>query len=168
MAKNIYDRLPVYHQIEANNLKGLQPGFVVAQMEMDPAEKSIVKDGMFENGHICEISAAGIKKYENGKTVFLHYTEPIVTYGSSIAYRFFAVEVESENPRLVQLIPGDEWMCTIDYMADPLYADLFAEGGALAGRIVKLTSDNTQSKDNWFAVEEMADGTKGYHYMFLG
>jgi hypothetical protein len=44
----IYDRLPTYHQIEANNLKGLQPGFVVAQMEIaESAKGDLLKDGMF-------------------------------------------------------------------------------------------------------------------------
>lgn len=28
----IFDYLPKYHQIEANNLKALQPGFVVSQI----------------------------------------------------------------------------------------------------------------------------------------
>ena len=36
----IYDYLPTYHQVENNNLKGLQPGFVVAQMEIAPSATS--------------------------------------------------------------------------------------------------------------------------------
>ena len=59
----IYDYLPVYNFIEPNNLKGLQPGFVVAQMEVKPS-CTLLKDErgnkMFENGHICSISKDGI------------------------------------------------------------------------------------------------------------
>ena len=39
----IYDYLPVYNFIEPNNLKGLQPGFVVAQMEVKE-DCSLLKD----------------------------------------------------------------------------------------------------------------------------
>ena len=41
--KPIYDFLPTYHQVEANNLKGLQPGFVVAQMEIAESAKAVLE-----------------------------------------------------------------------------------------------------------------------------
>lgn len=163
----IYDYLPVYNFIEPNNLKGLQPGFVVAQMEVKPS-CTLLKDErgkkMFENGHICSISKDGIDLWSAGSTMFIHFTEPLNTILPSDKY--FAVNVANENPRLVQLIPGDEWMSTIDYENDPKYASVKEE---LMKHIVKLTAANGQSKDDWFAVDTMADGeTKGYHYMYLG
>ena len=163
----IYDYLPVYNFIEPNNLKGLQPGFVVAQMEVKPS-CTLLKDErgkkMFENGHICSISKDGIDLWSAGSTMFIHFTDPLNTILPSDKY--FAVNVANENPRLVQLIPGDEWMSTIDYENDPKYASVKEE---LMKHIVKLTAENGQSKDDWFAVETMADGeTKGYHYMYLG
>ena len=163
----IYDYLPVYNFIEPNNLKGLQPGFVVAQMEVKPT-CTLLKDErgkkMFENGHICSISKDGIDLWSAGSTMFIHFTDPLNTILSSDKY--FAVNVANENPRLVQLIPGDEWMSTIDYENDEKYASVKDE---LMKHIVKLTASNGQSKDDWFAVETMADGeTKGYHYMYLG
>ena len=163
----IYDYLPVYNFIEPNNLKGLQPGFVVAQMEVKPT-CTLLKDErgkkMFENGHICSISKDGIDLWSAGSTMFIHFTDPLNTILPSDKY--FAVNVANENPRLVQLIPGDEWMSTIDYENDPKYASVKEE---LMKHIVKLTAANGQSKDDWFAVDTMADGeTKGYHYMYLG
>lgn len=162
----IYDYLPVYNFMEANNLKGLQPGFVVAQMEVKQGCSLLITERgnkMFENGHICSISKDGIDLWAAG-TMFIHYTDPLNTLLPSDKY--FAVNVANENPRLVQLIPGDEWMSTIDYENDANYADVKEE---LMKHIVKLTDKDGQSKDDWFAVDTMADGeTKGYHYMFLG
>lgn len=163
----IYDYLPVYNFIEPNNLKGLQPGFVVAQMEVKPS-CTLLKDErgkkMFENGHICSISKDGIDLWSAGSTMFIHFTDPLNTILPSDKY--FAVNVANENPRLVQLIPGDEWMSTIDYENDEKYASIKEE---LMKHIVKLTVADGQSKDDWFAVDTMADGeTKGYHYMYLG
>ena len=163
----IYDYLPVYNFIEPNNLEGLQPGFVVAQMEVKPS-CTLLKDErgkkMFENGHICSISKDGIDLWSAGSTMFIHFTEPLNTILPSDKY--FAVNVANENPRLVQLIPVDEWMSTIDYENDEKYASVKEE---LMKHIVKLTAENGQSKDDWFAVDTMADGeTKGYHYMYLG
>ena len=71
----IYDYLPTYHQVDANYLKGLQPGFVVAQMEIAPSATSVLltDNGMFENGHICGISADGIIKAEGSeRALFIH------------------------------------------------------------------------------------------------
>lgn len=154
----IYDRLPKYHQVEANNLKGLQPGFVVAQMEIaSSAEDDLLsEDGMFENGHICAISKDGIvKAVGTEKALFLHYTEPLNTIYDSP--KFFAVDPANECGRLVQLIPGDEWM-----------SDMDPEDVCIAGRIVELKSTDGQSKDDWYSVTTLPDGTTAHHYMFLG
>jgi hypothetical protein len=156
----IYDYLPTYHQVENNNLKGLQPGFVVAQMDVK-AESTIVTTAangakLLENGHICGISADGIDAWANGQVMFLHYSEPLNTILNSDKY--FAVNLEEECPRLVQLIPGDEWMCTMDY--ETAYADTWAE---MSKHIVKVTKDT-----GWYSVSAMADGTKAYHYIYLG
>ena len=160
----IYDYLPTYQQIEANNLKGLQPGFVVAQMEVAEAAKDdllvAARAGgdkvMFENGHICAISAAGIiKAVGNEKALFIHYTEPLNTLFDGA--KFFAVNTKNECGRLVQLIPGDEWM-----------SDMDPEDVCIEGRIVELDKDSAQSKDDWFNVDTLPDGTPAHHYMFLG
>lgn len=153
----IYDRLPTYHQIEANNLKGLQPGFVVAQMDIaETAKADLLKDGMFENGHICAITADGIvKATAESKVLFIHYTEPLNTIYNGA--KFFAVDVSKECGRLVQLIPGDEWM------SDMEPADVCIEG-----RIVELDATKKQSSDDWYAIKTLPDGTPAHHYMFLG
>lgn len=153
----IYDYLPTYHQVEANNLKGLQPGFVVAQMEIAPgAEGDLLKNGMFENGHICGISAEGIVKAQGDeKALFIHYSEPLNTLFDGA--KFFAINPKNECGRLVQLIPGDEWM-----------SDMEPSAVCIAGRIVELGTDSTQSKDDWYKVETLPDGTPAHHYMFIG
>ena len=153
----LYDKLPTYHQVEANNLKGLQAGFVVAQMDIaDTAKTALLKDGMFENGHICAITKDGIiKATGEEKALFIHYTEPLNTVFD--AAKFFAVDVTKECGRLVQLIPGDEWM-----------SDMAPEAVCIEGRIIELKPSDKQSSDDWYSVTTMPDGTAGHHYMFLG
>ena len=130
----IYDYLPKYHQVEANNLKGLQPGFVVAQMDIAPsATGDLLTNGMFENGHICGISADGIVKATGTETaLFIHYSEPLNTLFDGA--KFFAINPEKECGRLVQLIPGDEWM-----------SDMEPSDVCIAGRIVELGNTYPQS-----------------------
>ena len=145
----IYDYLPKFNYIEPNNLKGLQPGFVVAQE--DRVDESLLKKGMFENGKLCTLSVNGIVPAEEGsKAIFIHYTEPLNTILNSDQY--FAVDLKVECPRLVQLIPGDEWMSTED-LGDSI----------LGGRVIKVEGDK-----GWYGVKTMANGDKGYHYVFLG
>ena len=153
----LYDKLPTYHQVEANNLKGLQAGFVVAQMDIaETAKTALLKDGMFENGHICAITKDGIVKATGQeKALFIHYTEPLNTVFD--AAKFFAVDVTKECGRLVQLIPGDEWM-----------SDMAPEAVCIEGRIIELKPSDKQSSDDWYSVTTMPDGTAGHHYMFLG
>ena len=153
----LYDKLPTYHQVEANNLKGLQAGFVVAQMDIaETAKAALLKDGMFENGHICAITKDGIiKATGQEKALFIHYTEPLNTVFD--AAKFFAVDVAKECGRLVQLIPGDEWM-----------SDMAPEAVCIEGRIIELKPSDKQSSDDWYSVTTMPDGTAGHHYMFLG
>lgn len=147
----IYDYLPKFNYIEPNNLKGLQPGFVVAQVEK--VDGTLLQEGMLENGKICALELKEgkltiVPATAEHKVLYIHYTEPLNTIFNSD--NLFAVKVADECPRLVQLIPGDEWMST----------DAKCE---LEGRIVKVT--DTQG---WYGVEKMANGDKGYHYVFLG
>lgn len=154
----IYDYLPTYHQIEANNLKGLQPGFVVAQMEIAPSATGdlLSANGMFENGHICGISADGIVKATGSeRALFIHYSEPLNTLFNGA--KFFAINPENECGRLVQLIPGDEWM-----------SDMEPSAVCIDGRIVELGTESTQSGDDWYKVNALPDGTPAHHYMFIG
>lgn len=153
----IYDLLPTYTVVEPNNLKGLQSGFVVSQMEVaESAKTELAPKGMMANGCICAITKDGIVKATGEeKALFIHYTEPLNTLLNSDKY--FAVEIANENPRLVQLIPGDEWMSDVKDL-DVTYT----------GRIVKITSESGMSHDDWFKVTTLADGTEAYHYMYLG
>ena len=147
----IYDYLPKFNYIEPNNLKGLQPGFVVAQVE--DVDSSLLKDGMMENGKICALEMKDgkltiVPATADHKVLYVHFTEPLNTIYNSD--KFFAVKVADECPRLVQLIPGDEWMST----------DANCE---IEGRIVKVSADK-----GWYGVNTMANGDEGFHYVFLG
>ena len=159
-----YDLLPRFHYIEANNLKSLLPGLVVAQMEVAEDAKAdlCVKDGKFiENGTICTISKDGVVAWEQGKPMFIVYNDPLNTIRNGD--EFYATELESENPRLVLLQPGDEWM------ADGEASDHKGlEAAIAAGMIVEVTKDDGQSKDDWFAMETMPNGDAGKHYLFIG
>ena len=144
-----YDYLPKFNYIEPNNLKGLQPGFVVAQE--DRVAKELLKDGMFENGKLCALTKDGIVAADaDSRVVFIHYTEPLNTIYNSD--KFFALNVKEECPRLVQLIAGDEWMSTEDLGDD-----------ILGGRVIKVTDIK-----GWYGVSTMANGDEGFHYVFLG
>ena len=160
----IYDLLPRFHFIEANNLKSLNPGFVVAQMEVAEDAKAdlCVEDGKYiENGTICTISKDGVCAWEEGKPMFIVYNDPLNTIRDGD--EFYATELKSENPRLVLLQPGDEWM------ADGKASDHKGLEAAIeAGMIVEVTKDDGQSKDDWFAMEEMQNGVAGKHYLFIG
>ena len=144
-----YDYLPKFNYIEPNNLKGLQPGFVVAQE--DRVAEELLKDGMFENGKLCALTKDGIVAADaDSRVVFIHYTEPLNTIYNSD--KFFALNVKEECPRLVQLIAGDEWMSTEDLGDD-----------ILGGRVIKVTDIK-----GWYGVSTMANGDEGFHYVFLG
>lgn len=172
----IYDLLPKFKQLEVNNLKGLQPGFVVAQMNVAQSEinkaastGTLVKklgDGedthfFVENGRLCQISADGIKAADGTeKTLFIAYNDPL--HLVTRHYNHYATDIADEDVRLVQLIPGDEWMSDID-PDDAAYA---AE--ITAGRIVEVHGTEGQSYDDFLAVDTLPDGTPAHHYMFLG
>lgn len=165
----LYDYLPKFYQIEANNLKALQPGFVVAQMEVASTAtftqigKNVLdssdtnKGNMVANGHIVSISADGIIDADASAPLFIVYNEPLNTVLDGA--KFYATDIDMENLRLVQLIPGDEWMSDMP---------LDVASGALAGRIVEVDASSGMSKDDWFGVTTLADGTAAKHYMFLG
>ena len=164
----IYDYLPKYHVVEPNNLKGLQPGFVVSQLEVKDGCKLVKEDPvseakMLENGHLMTITGEGLDIWAADAPMFLHYTEPLNTLLNSDKY--FAVNLDNENPRLVQLIPGDEWMSDIDYETDLLYTTLWTE---INKHVKKVDSSSALSKDDWFAVDKLADGTKAFHYIYIG
>ena len=158
----IYDLLPKFGYIEPNNLKGLQPGFVVAQMPVaQSATAALTYNGegkYMENGTICAISVDGIiAPTEESKALFICYSEPLNTVVNSD--QFYAVNLKEEHPRLVQLIPGDEWMSS----------KALTLSGALSGRIVEVTASSGMGKsDDWFKCTTMANGDAGHHYMFIG
>lgn len=158
----IYDLLPKFGYIEPNNLKGLQPGFVVAQMpvaESATATLTYKGEGKYmENGTICAISVDGIiEPIAQSKALFICYSEPLNTVVNSD--QFYAVNLKEEHPRLVQLIPGDEWMSS----------KALTLSGALSGRIVEVTANSGMGKsDDWFGCTKMANGDPGHHYMFIG
>ena len=160
----IYDLLPRFHYIEANNLKALLPGFVVAQMEVaeDAKDALCVEDGKYiENGTICTISKDGVCEWEEGKPMFIVYNDPLNTIRQGD--EFYATELASENPRCVLLIPGDE------FMADGEASDHKGLAEAIAaGMIVEVKKGDGQSADDWFNMETMPNGDAGKHYLFIG
>lgn len=169
----IYDYLPKFHQIEANNLKALQSGFVVSQMEIAVGatfnqkkfnvvgEEESVTKGKVANGHVVQISENGIIDVANATDpLFLVYNEPLNTIVDDAA--FYATDTDEECLRLVQLIPGDEWMSDLDVLALT-----YPGQNHLTDRIKKVTSAQAMSKDDWYKVTKLADGTKADHFIFL-
>lgn len=163
----IYDFLPKFRYIEANNLKALQPGFVVAQMPVKASNSIVLADGKHvENGTICSISKDGIDVWSAGKVPFICYNDPLNTVYNSD--EFYAVNLDEEYPRLVQLIPGDEFMATYTMSGS---SKVYAAGIAAlvtAGALVEVTSSDGAGADDWFACDHMANGDKATHFLFLG
>ena len=161
----IYDLLPTFHQIEPNNLKGLQPGFVVSQRNVvkeDSIIKKVNKVRYVENGRLAQISKAGIKAADGTeKVLFVVYNEPILTVGHNVSN--YATDIDSEDVRLVQLIPGDEWTTDIKPDETAYAAEISA------GRIAEVKgAEGEYSRDNFLATKTLADGTEAHHYVFLG
>lgn len=172
----IYDYLPKYYQIEANNLKGLQPGFVVAQMPVSAVAANTVfaqvgknvlgasgteLSNKIANGHIVTLKAEGIVDADATSPLFIVYNDPLLTIHDNAA--FYATDLREERLRLVELIPGDEWMSDMDLLA--------GENNPLAGRIIEIT-ENAATKtiydsDDWFAMKHLPDGTPAHHYVFI-
>ena len=141
---------------------------MVSQLEVKEGctlikEDPVSEAKMLENGHLMTITADGLDIWAADAPMFLHYTEPLNTLLNSDKY--FAVNLDNENPRLVQLIPGDEWMSDIDYETDSLYTTLWSE---INKHVKKVDSSSALSKDDWFAVDKLADGTKAFHYIYIG
>ena len=153
--------LPKFDYIEPNNLKGLQPGFVISQMPVASTATEIIKTvnevKFMENGTICDISKDGIiAPTTESKNLFICFSEPLNTILDADEY--YAVNLDEEHPRLVQLIPGDEWMSTKELTLT----------GALADRIVEITKDSGIGNDDWYGYNKMANGDEGHHYMYIG
>jgi len=164
-----YDLLHKFNYIEANNLKALLPGFVVAQMEVaEDAKDDLcveVNGELFvENGTICTISSDGIVPWEEGKPMFVAYNDPLNTIRQGDEY--YATEIKGENPRLVQLIPGDEFMANCDENGKVKHKGL--QEAIDAKWLVVLDENNGQSADDWFAMHTMPNGDPGVHLMYLG
>ena len=170
----IYDYLPRFYQIEANNLKALQPGFVVAQVADIAAAATFTQDvnniigssattksGLIANGHIVSLQDDGNGKIEITDAaatgvLYIVYNDPLVTVGSDLDYSLYATNTKGECLRLVQLIPGDEWMTDMPY-------DLT---GNLQGRIAEVTTNSADQ--GWYDNKTLPDGTTAAHYIFLG
>lgn len=171
-----YDLLNKFHYIEANNLKALLPGFVVAQMEVaDDALKALSVEGkgkFVANGAICKITADGIKVWDGEGVPFIAYNDPLNTIVQGDEY--YATDLDMENIRLVQLIPGDEWMAMFadgeDYTAYPGLKKLIDDGLAveIKGSKNAKTDPSGQSADDWFDMHSMPNGDPGKHFLFLG
>lgn len=175
----IYDLLPKYYQIENNNLKGLQPGFVVAQIPCKAGSvflqekynklgsSSTSATNMIANGHIVSVNGDGIVDPVMDAPLFIVYNEPLKTLFD--AEKFYATNLDEEHLRCVQLFPGDEWMSDMELDLDSKKVE-GAETNPLYGRIVEINSVDTEDiykSDDWFACDSLADGTKAYHYMFV-
>lgn len=192
---NVFDLLPKFNIIEPNNLKGLQPGFVVAQVEpkgvydaqnklLAPAAAEAANklinatkvNGYYfvENGQLAQLTADGYIDYATNHDItapiFVTYTEERLTIGTNFEY--FAAEITEDPARLVQLIPGDEFTTT--------YAPNSAQmATAIAdGRIACITRNyitgNTTATDHaqycfddFLDCNKFADGQPSYTYVFL-
>lgn len=192
---NVFDLLPKFNIIEPNNLKGLQPGFVVAQVEpkgvyddqnklLPPAEAEEANklinatkvNGYYfvENGQLAQLTADGYIDYatnhDTAAPLFVTYTEERLTIGTNFEY--FAAEITEDPARLVQLIPGDEFTTT--YAPDSAQmATAIADGRIACITRNYITGDTTATAhaqycfDDFLDCNKFADGQPSYTYVFL-
>lgn len=165
---SVYEALPKFHQLEVNVLRGLQCKDVIAQTNIKTGSKLIKEVNVFggkkkfvENGQLAILTVDGIDiAAGTKKSLAIVYTEPLLRFGRQVAN--YATDIDKENVRLVTLHLGDEW--TTDIAPDALgYAEEIA-----AGHIAQLTGAQGYSHDDFFANDQLPDGTKAYHYVFLG
>lgn len=191
---NIFDFLPKFNIIEPNNLKGLQPGFVVAQVEPKGVYNSdgTLKDataiaaanklinttkvaGKFfvENGQLAQLTADGYIDYatnaDDTAPLFVTYTEELLPFGG---YNYYAAEITTDPARLVQLIPGDEFTTT--YAPDSAQmAQAITDGRIACITRNYIDGDTTATDhgqyclDDFLDCNKFADGQPSYTYVFL-
>ena len=192
---NVFDLLPKFNIIEPNNLKGLQPGFVVAQVEpkgvydaqnklLAPAAAEAANklinatkvNGYYfvENGQLAQLTADGYIDYATNHDItapiFVTYTEERLTIGTNFEY--FAAEITEDPARLVQLIPGDEFTTT--YAPDSAQMATAIADGRIACITRNYITGNTNATDHaqycfddFLDCNKFADGQPSYTYVFL-
>ena len=103
----IVDLLPKFEQIEVNNLKGLQPGFVVAQMPVKEGcayIKDVNRVKYFENGHILlwyeEIWKFCFLKNSDEKNILFHRDK---LHTDSCIFNLFVLNCVAGGARLCAL-----------------------------------------------------------------
>lgn len=192
---NVFDLLPKFNIIEPNNLKGLQPGFVVAQVEpkgvydaqnklLAPAAAEAANklinatkvNGYYfvENGQLAQLTADGYIDYatnhDTTAPIFVTYTEERLTIGTNFEY--FAAEITEDPARLVQLIPGDEFTTT--YAPDSAQMATAIADGRIACITRNYITGNTTATahaqycfDDFLDCNKFADGQPSYTYVFL-
>lgn len=192
---NVFDLLPKFNIIEPNNLKGLQPGFVVSQVEPKGAYDSQNKllapaaaeaanklinatkvNGYYfvENGQLAQLTADGYIDYgtnhDTAAPIFVTYTEERLTFGSD--FKYYAAEITEDPVRLVQLIPGDEFTTTYAPTSTQM-ATAIADGRIACITRNYITNDSTATAhgqycfDNFLDCNKFADGQPAYTYVFL-
>lgn len=176
----VYDFIPTFHYVEVNNLKGKLAGQVIAQVPVK-ADCTLIKQAgptgkqrkYLENGHLFaivsdETSGVCMNVWEEGKPMFLSFTDPLPVMDNSAAFgdwKHYAVDLEEEFARFVRLTPGDEWTTDIDYFTDPLYT---AIAETLKKVVICMNGKTGTGADDWFGSATMPDGSKGYHYVYIG
>ena len=165
---SVYEALPKFHQLEVNVLRGLQCRDVIAQANVKAESKLIKKVTVFggekkfvENGQLAILTADGIDiAAGTKKNLCIVYTEPLLRFGKQVAN--YATDIDKEDVRLVTLHLGDEWTTDIAPTADGYKEEI------AAGHIAQLNGTQGYSHDDFFANAELPDGTKAYHYVYLG
>ena len=151
--------LPEFKVVEVNNLTGLRNGHMLSQVKVG-ADITKTSDGKWiENGIVVGLSNNGtIENYNASKhkTMFLHYTEELLTILPELKY--FAVPVEGDTYiRAIALYTGDTFT-TNNYVGE----------SGVAAKVVNgvLTLQSSAEGADFIATKStLPDGSVAYEFM---
>ena len=158
--------LPEFKVMEVNNLTGLRSGHMLSQVKVDADIAKTGEGKWIENGIIVGLNNDGtIGNYNKSahKTMFVHYTEELLTFLPDLKY--FAVPVEETGDtyiRAVALYTGDTFT-TNNYKGES------DNQTYVAAKVVDgvLTLQTAADADSEFIATKstLPDGSKAYEFM---
>lgn len=105
-----YSLVPIFKQLEPNNLKSIQAGFVISQIPVKADSTLLFSSNgtkFVQNGELVTVTSDfRIDIWKPGKPMFIIYNEPLEEISS--ANKNYATDVSQEYVRAVLLQPGDE------------------------------------------------------------
>lgn len=158
--------LPEFKVMEVNNLTGLRSGHMLSQVKVNAGIAKTGDGKWIENGIIVGLNKDGtIGNYDKNvhKTMFVHYTEEILTFLPDLKY--FAVPVEETGDtyiRAIALYTGDTF--TTNNCVKTAGDVEYKAASVVNGKLNLQTAANADSE--FIATKStLPDGSEAYEFM---